>query len=522
MNRSFCNRCGRLVRATHETRDGRVFLVKHCDRCGDTETLCSGDARRYHAKRSLDHTPPSGACTLQCPGCRHVKQPNLVFIDITNRCNLNCPICINNTPTMGFLFEPPLEYFEKILDHFARQDPKPSVQLFGGEPTVRRDLPEIVRMAKDRSMQVRVVTNGIRLADPEYCRELVAERPTLLIAYDGRNPRTYGVLRGNESILEKKVRGIDNVMRLRPSSIGLMTLVAKGFNEGEIAEIFAFCHERRRKVRAVYFMPLAHTWDDAQFHLEAERTTAEDLERLVAGVFPGEQTDFIPAGLLGQMPTLARCLAPKPLPFLGAHPNCESLYLLFSDGERYVPIDRYLKPGPRGESGLHALARTLIALEGPFRRVAGLVERSLPGEVLGLLGLRRRFLEAVALGVSFVAGVKHARVGRFFQGRGPMKLLHALAFCAEALVGVKSRWSQEKHTLVQGVLQLIILPFEDRQTLETERLERCPTAFAYYEPWSDRVAHVPTCAWGLHKTEVMRRIADHYAARKPSLQTDRA
>jgi len=517
VNRSFCNRCGRLVAAARETRGGRVYLVKRCPQCGPTETLCSADARRYYAKRSLDPTPERGVCTLNCTGCSHIKQPNLIFIDITNRCNLNCPICINNTPSMGFLFEPPIEYFEKILDHFAAYTPKPSVQLFGGEPTVRRDLPRIVTMAKDRRLPVRVVTNGIKLADWDYCRELVASRPTLLIAYDGHNPRTYGVLRGSEAILDKKVRGIDNVVKLRRSSIGLMTLVAKGFNDTEMRDLFAFCHERRRKVRAVYFMPLAHTWDEKDFDLKPERTTAEDLENLVAAAFPGERVDFVPAGLLGRMPTLVRYLVPRPLPFLGAHPNCESLYVLFGDGKRYVPVDRYLKPGPRGESGLYALARTFMRLDGSFARIVRLVEHSFLGKVLSLLRARRPFLELIALLMSFAAFAKHARAGRFFRGRGPMKLFHALAFVAESLVGVPSRRTQERHTNVQGVLQLIILPFEDRYTLETERLERCPTAFAYYDPWADRVGHVPTCAWGLHKTRVMRRIADYYASREPSV-----
>jgi len=61
------------------------------------------------------------------------------------------------------------------------------------------------------------------------------------------------------------------------------------------------------------------------------------------------------------------------------------------------------------------------------------------------------------------------------------------------------------------MLQIIVLPFEDKGNLETERLERCPAAFAFYDPELDQVKHVPVCAWSLHKTQTMRRIADYYA-----------
>ena len=46
-----------------------------------------------------------------------------------------------------------------------------------------------------------MVTNGIKLADEEYCRKLIETRATILFAYDGDNPETYRVLRGNEKIL---------------------------------------------------------------------------------------------------------------------------------------------------------------------------------------------------------------------------------------------------------------------------------------------------------------------------------
>ena len=75
----------------------------------------------------------------------------------------------------------------------------------------------------------------------------------------------------------------------------------------------------------------------------------------------------------------------------------------------------------------------------------------------------------------------------------------------------KRREAMQRHLNVQGRLQLIVLPFEDDSSIETERLERCPNAFVFYDPVEDAVNWAPVCAWGKHKKTVMRKIAGFYA-----------
>ena len=55
MNKALCNKCEDLVAAQVVTRDGKVFLVKDCPRCGPTETLIAAVASRYMMKRELDN-----------------------------------------------------------------------------------------------------------------------------------------------------------------------------------------------------------------------------------------------------------------------------------------------------------------------------------------------------------------------------------------------------------------------------------------------------------------------------------
>ena len=506
MNKSFCNSCNKLVPAERAERDGKIFLVKQCPDCGPTETLISADAGRYNTKRSLDgpHEYNKG-CGLHCLGCQHKNKPSFIFVDITNRCNSNCPICINNTPSMGFLFEPPFEYFDKLFEHFSHYDPRPAAQLFGGEPTVRDDVFDIIALARSYGLPTRVVTNGLKLADEDYCRKLVASKATILIAYDGHNPETYRVLRGSERYLAVKQKAFENLAATGKAKVAIMTCIAKDFNDGEIPDLLKFCHERRDFLRGVYFLPLAEVWKEEDFDLKAERITSEDIEIMFDDCFPEDRIDFLPAGVLGELGSIMGALKVPPPPFAGAHPNCESMYVLISNGEEYLPLGRYLK------SSVPDMVRGLFELEAKVTRLVERHEKSFFGRLLAAVHLKRKYLAfrtLISLGLTFR---RHVKLGKLVKGRGIGKLWHALGFVVSRLLGRKTRKALERHSNVRGVLQIIVLPFEDNSVLETERLERCPNAFAFYDPREDRVDFVPTCAWGQHKATVLRGIADFYA-----------
>lgn len=505
MNKGLCNSCGELVLARPEEREGKIYLVKDCHACGRTETLISSDAERYYNKRSLDKAYKYRHCHLDCLHCQHKAKPDMIFVDVTNRCNMNCPICINNTPSMGFLFEPPIDYFEKIFNHFSKYNPKPPIQLFGGEPTVRNDLFEIISLARSYGLAPRVVTNGLKLADEKYCRELMETKATILVAYDGANPELYRMLRGNPGALNLKVKAFENIEKIGRAKVVIMSLVAKGFNDDTLPELFAFCHEHRGIVRGVYLMPLAHTWDSEKLDLDPERITTEDIERIVDDAYPDERIDFVPAGFLGEIQTFRKCLRIKPAPFSGAHPNCESMYLFISDGEHYVPLARYLR-----NSTLH-FCKALLEADTRLAQKAERLERSFVGRLLAKLGLKdrilfvRAFLSTVSVlghNVKLLRAMKGERIGKFW---------HLGMLALELFIGCKTQRALSRHTKAQAVLQIIVLPFEDPGDLETERLERCPAGFAFIDPTDNEVKYAPTCAWSRFKAKVMREITDLYA-----------
>ena len=75
------------------------------------------------------------------------------------------------------------------------------IQLSGGEPTVREDLPEIIRLARSYGFGfVQINTNGLRLSeDPAYARQLrEAGLSSVFLQFDGTRDEIYRKLRGRD------------------------------------------------------------------------------------------------------------------------------------------------------------------------------------------------------------------------------------------------------------------------------------------------------------------------------------
>jgi hypothetical protein len=231
------------------------------------------------------------------------------------------------------------------------------------------------------------------------------------------------------------------------------------------------------------------------------------VENLVAELFPSESVEFLPAGFFGQLKTINKYLKIKPLPFGGAHPNCESMSILLSDGEKYVPLTHYLR------GTMYSVACELRDAERRLAAAEVSMETSAFGRLLAKMHLKNTILQIRALASVLSIVVRHGRWGRLLKGSGLGKVKNGIMASLELLVGRKKVLT--RRTTVQRELQLVVLPFEDKYTLETLRLERCPAVFAYVDPKDDQVKYVTACAWGMQKTAVMREIVEHYSGASP-------
>jgi MoaA/NifB/PqqE/SkfB family radical SAM enzyme len=118
-----------------------------------------------------------------------------VYVEPTNRCNLECRTCIRNgwDEPMGFMTR---ETFSRIIEGLRAFSPAPMVFFGGfGEPLAHPDIVDMVGQAKALGTQVELITNGTLLT-PDMSRQLIdADLDMLWVSLDGATPESYADVR---------------------------------------------------------------------------------------------------------------------------------------------------------------------------------------------------------------------------------------------------------------------------------------------------------------------------------------
>jgi len=501
-NLGLCNKCKGRVPAEFFFRDGQTWLRKQCPECGPNESLVSSDAKVWQAKRDLWKYVPTDpvACTLNCDRCGVDHKPNMVFLDVTNRCNMNCPICIATIRGMGFDFNPPIEYFEKIFDHLAAMKPTPVVLFFGGEPTVRDDLLDIIKLARDKGLRPHVVTNGVKLADEEYCKKICDARVPLRFGFDGRSPDIYEKMRHNRAAYDKKMKALDNLKKFSRRKHTIIAAAAWGINDHLIGDMLQYCHDNRDLISDIGIIPLTENWEPGTFDA-AKTTTMEDVEKMVSQCFTPGEVEFIPAGL-------SYCLR-KPRSFFrreprsevlllgGVHPNCEAFTILISDGEHYRGINYYLKkPFSQMAVELAAIIKTLEP------KLDKLDPEKFLDRLRGQLFLIRKL---TPFGFRSISGSR-------LTGGKPVRALLKLIF--GRLFSRESKDELHRSRRPRRVLRVGMLPFEEQHSVDAARMESCKAVFAYEDPADGSVRTIPACLWYPYRNAILEKLSKKYGVVK--------
>jgi MoaA/NifB/PqqE/SkfB family radical SAM enzyme len=496
-NVGLCNTCSARVPAEFIVRDNQVWIHKTCPDCGPNESLVSSDAKAWYAKREMWQyvTPDPETCTLKCDKCRFDHKPNLLFLDVTNHCNMNCPICIASVPAMGFDFNPPLAYFEKIFAHVCQWNPKPVVQLFGGEPTVRGDLFEIIELARKYGLRANVTTNGLRLADEEYAKKFCDARVGTRFAFDGFSADIYEKLRNNRGAYEKKLAGLANLKKYARRKQAIISCLAEGINDQHLGEMVQYVHDNRDWINELLLIPLAETWDPKEF-TAAKPNTLEDAEKMLMKAIEGGGVEFVPAGLSYAMriprPFFRKNPQSEMLLLAGVHPNCESMTALISDGKRYRGINHYLtKPFSQAAVEFAAMCRKMepqLNKLDPDKRFD-----RLRGQLLIVRKLAWWVFRTVK--ISALLGANPFKtVGKYIVDKVRSK------FGPKSLVGNRRK---------RGLLRVAMLPFEEQHSVDASRLENCKAVFGYEDEHGD-VQFIPTCMWPPYRNIVLRKVTEKY------------
>jgi tetraether lipid synthase len=359
---SLCPECSELIEAMLFEDEGRVYMEKVCAAHGRFRDLISPDAKLYLKmenwhfgdNRGLKNPAIRSAtrCPEQCGLCSmHISHTVLANVDLTNRCNLTCPVCFANANVQGYLYEPDINHVRRMLQALRDEQPVAGriVQFSGGEPTIHPQFFEICAMARDMGFShIQAATNGILLADPEFTQKAKENGLTnLYLQFDGISDDIYRRTRG-AALMEKKLACIENARKAGIKIVFVPTIV-RGINDHQIGDIVRFAIENIDCVSGISFQPVAFTGRINRNELEAKRFTLGDWAHAMAdqtGMFDPLQ-DFFPLSCVSPFSRLASSMRGEEVPTLTCNPHCSMGTYLFIDDKTKtaVPVTRFIDVG---------------------------------------------------------------------------------------------------------------------------------------------------------------------------------
>jgi len=338
---SLCTTCLRRVEAKIVLRDDAVWMLKRCPEHGREEVLIADDIDYYRNARERFikpgemplrfNTPTRFGCPYDCGLCPDHEQHSCVsIVEITERCNLRCPVCFAGSgPERGEFRS--VAQVESMLDAVVRNEGEPDVvQISGGEPTIHPELFAILDAAKARPIRhLMLNTNGIRLAkDPEFAERLAGYAPgfEIYLQCDSLLAAPLIELRGVD-LRDVHDRSLQRCDELR-LPVTLVATIKKGLNDSELGDLITLgsC------VRGVTFQPVQEAGRVEGFEAGRDRLTLTEVRRKIL-----EQSDvFRPQDLL-------------PVP---CHPDAIAMGYALRKGDQVVPLSgdvplELLLDGPR-------------------------------------------------------------------------------------------------------------------------------------------------------------------------------
>ena len=213
-----------------------------------------------------------------------------VRLSVTDRCDLRCFYCMPD----GFKdFEEPeswltFDEIERVIRCFTELGTH-RIRITGGEPLVRKDLPELARRLSrlERLEDLSLSTNATQLE--RHAADLAeAGISRINVSLDTLRPDRFREI--TKGKFEKVYNGLMAAKAAGLNPIKINMVVMKGVNDDEVNDMVDFCIEHDFTLRFIETMPMGDTGRNASDYFVDLQTVREALEKqytLVPGVMPG-------------------------------------------------------------------------------------------------------------------------------------------------------------------------------------------------------------------------------------------
>src|SRR5208283_816109 len=222
-----------------------------------------------------------------------------------------------------------------------RPVPGNAIQITGGEPTLRPDLPEIVRICREEGVDhIQLNSNAINMAiDPALVKRLRESGVnTVYMSFDGVTPRTNGKNHWEAPY------AIENC-RKAGAGVVLVPAVMKSVNDHELGSIIRFAQSNIDIVRAINFQPISLVGRMTKVEREKYRITIPDAVHLIEAQTNGEiaEDDWFPVPSCTPFTHLIEAFTKRSQYELSQHFACGvGTYVFQDDNGKLLPITRFV------------------------------------------------------------------------------------------------------------------------------------------------------------------------------------
>ena len=443
---TLCPECSCIILGRYYVLDGAVYIEKTCPEHGYFRDRVNSDVRLYlksaravfEDERGVYRPQVRGAghCPTDCGLCdRHLSTSCLAQIDLSNRCNLTCPVCFANANAAGYVAEPSYKMAVEMLQALRGQHPHPAtaIQFTGGEPTLHPDFHRICSATRDMGYtHVQIATNGITHADVEFAeRSADAGLHSLYLQFDAVDDAFHKKTRG-QALFEQKLRCIENCRR-----VGLKCVLVP-----------TFAVEHIDAVSAISYQPVAFTGRISHHDRERQRYTLGDLAHDLARASGADlDRDFWPLGMIAPLSRIMETIDGKPKIRSSCHSDCAfGTYFFVTPEREAIPIPKLFD--------MHAMM-------ADFNELAHKIRDSHPEAALP----KANRWELLKIAHLFL---KHYRWEHFNREIKPWTFVRALQGLTDKAKGRGECERRSYKTLMAAGMH-----FMDRYNYDTERVRRC-------------------------------------------------
>ena len=350
---SLCPTCMEKIPAVISEKGGKVIIEKTCKIHGKFSEVYFADPKMYERFRKYGYTAKGTInpntktvknCPFDCGLCKNHKSSTLLAnLVLTNRCDLRCWYCFYYAKEGEQVYEPSLDKIQEMLDVARNQKPVPpvAIQLTGGNPELRPDLLEIVKMCKKAGFfHIQLNTQGThRLQhDLAFMKKLYKEGvSTIYLSFDGTSEKT------NPKNHWEIPYILDNARKAK-IGIVLVPTIINGVNDSEIGNIVNFALNNLDVVRAVNFQPVSLVGRMPKNKRDEQRITIPEVAQILEEQSSGaiSKKDFYPIPCVKPLTRFVTAFAGEQQSSFSSHFACGAGTYVFLCGKRIIPITSFI------------------------------------------------------------------------------------------------------------------------------------------------------------------------------------